>query len=220
MKMKIQIFPLMLLAFIAIFGFKSYDFAMGLDSSAQKSSLNQQTNNVAERLNRIASAAGQETEAGMSGEQGDAQANLGQSGFPYTGEEIQLLQRLAERREELDQRARDMDVREKLLIATEKGIDKKIETLKNIEAQIKALIEIHDEQEKAQIESLVKTYTAMKPKDAAKIFNTLDMDILIPIIEKMNPKVVANILADMNTASANDITVELATRKKLPEIEG
>lgn len=216
MRSKFHIFPLMILAIVVVFGFKSYDFAMGLDSSEKQSS-------VAADLNNIVSAAGQDTAADAT-ETDDAVATVApefdQSGFPFTGEEIQLLQRLAERREELDQRERDMEVREKLLVATENGIDKKISSLKSIEAQIRALIEVHDEQEQLQIENLVKTYSAMKPKDAAGIFNTLDMDILIAIIEKMTPKKAAEVLSKMTTSNANQITVELATRKKLPNIEG
>ena len=212
MKSKFQLFPLMILAIIVVFGFKSYDFAMGLDQDAQ-------SNDVAAKLNEISSAAGQEATTEGAAEQAP-EPEYSQSGLPYTGEEIQLLQRLSVRREELDQRERDMDVREKLLIATENGIDKKIASLKSIETQIRALMEVQDEQEKAQIDNLVRTYSAMKPADAAKIFNTLEMDILISIIENMNPKVVAKVLAKMNTGSANNITVELATRKKLPNIEG
>tara|TARA_R110002096_G_scaffold435927_1_gene664302 strand:+ start:67587 stop:68225 length:639 start_codon:yes stop_codon:yes gene_type:complete len=212
MKSKFQLFPFMILAIVVVFGFKSYDFAMGLDQDKQ-------SNDLAVKLNEISSAAGQETTTEEVAEQAP-EPEYGQSGLPYTGEEIQLLQRLSERREELDQRERGMDVREKLLIATENGIDKKIESLKSIEAQIRALMKVQDEQEKAQIDNLVRTYSAMKPGDAAKIFNTLEMDILISIIENMNPKVVAKVLAKMNTGSANNITVELATRKKLPNIEG
>ena len=214
MRSKLHIFPAMIFAIVVVFGFKSYDFAMGLDDQA--------TNDTAARMNAISTAAGQEAdEAALVEEELDIPpADYSTNGLPYTGEEIELLQRLAERREELDQRAREMDVREKLLIATENGIDKKIESLKSIEAQIRALIEQHDEQERAQIQSLVATYSAMKPKDAATIFNTLDMDILIAIVEQMNPKKVADVLAKMNTSSANQITVELATRKKLPNIEG
>lgn len=218
MKSKFQLFPFMILAIVVVFGFKSYDFAMGLDQTVEK-------NDIAAQLNNISSASGQEatTEDGAehtSEPEAPAASEYTQSGLPYTGEEIELLQRLSERREELDQRERDMDVREKLLIATENGIDKKIDSLKSIEAQIRALMEVNDEQQKAQIDSLVRTYSAMKPADAAKIFNTLEMDILISIIENMNPKVVAKVLAKMNTGSANNITVELATRKKLPNIEG
>lgn len=216
MRSKLHIFPVMIFAIVVVFGFKSYDFAMGLDE--------QSTNDIAAEMNAVATAAGQETAEDLAGEEAAEldipPADYNTNGLPYTGEEIELLQRLSERREELEQRSREMDVREKLLIATENGIDKKIESLKSIEAQIRALIELHDEQEQAQIQSLVATYTAMKPKDAATIFNTLDMDILISIIEQMNPKKVADVLAKMNTSSANQITVELATRKRLPNIEG
>ena len=216
MRSKIQIFPLMVFLVVLIFGFKSYDFAMGLDKESKPAP-------TAEQLNNIASAAGQEAETSTAAESGVTEPAVDEfepSGIPYTGEEIQLLQRLSERREVLDQRERDMEVREKLLEATENNIDEKIESLKKIEAQIRALVEQHDEQERAQIESLVKTYSAMKPKDAASIFNTLDMDILIEIIEKMTPKKAADVLSKMNTSNANQITVELATRKKLPNIEG
>jgi len=215
MRLKFQIFPLMILAIIVVFGFKSYDFAMGLDSDTDNK-------DVAKELNEVAPAAGQEVTAQDpdSATEDASIPEFNQGSFPYTGEEIQLLQRLTERREELDQRGRDMDVREKLLIATENGIDKKIETLKNIEAQIRELVSINDEQEKVQIDSLVRTYSAMKPADAAKIFNTLEMDILFSNIENMHPKIVAKVLAKMTIGTANDITVELATRKRLPNIEG
>lgn len=219
MKSKLQLFPLMIIAVVAVFGLKSYDFAMGLGAE-------QDVANTAAELSQVetAAAAPQEGEEvvddGIAPEDIPPVAYNAGGGMPYTGQEIELLQRLAERREELDQRERDMEVREKLLVATENNIDEKIETLKSIESQIRALVERHDEQEQAQIQSLVATYTAMKPKDAANIFNTLDMEILIAIIEQMNPKKVADVLAKMNTASANQITVELATRKKLPNIEG
>ncbi len=212
MSVKKHTFPILIFAIVVIFGIKSYDFANGLG--------NDQTNgNIAAQLNAISSAAGQEN-ADQAAEDINTPVEQDLTGVPYTGEEIQLLQRLAERREELEQREREMDVREKLLNATELNIDKKIETLKNIEEQIRALVETHDEEERLQIESLVQTYSAMKPADAAGIFNSLDMDILIAIIEKMTPRKAAEILSKMNTSSANQITVELATRKKLPEIEG
>lgn len=212
MSFKNHIFSIMIFAIVVLFGIKSYDFAKGLDS-------NQTSNDIAVELNAIASAAGQETTNSAEDEIA-APVEQDLTGVPYTGEEIQLLQRLSERREELDQRERDMDVREQLLNATEQNIDKKIESLKSIEEQIRALVEAHDEEERLQLESLVQTYSAMKPKDAAGIFNSLDMDILISIIEKMTPRKAAEILSNMNTASANQITVELATRKKLPNIEG
>ena len=41
-----------------------------------------------------------------------------------------------------------------------------------------------DDKQKAQIESLVKIYETMKPKDSARIFEKLDMPILLDVIDK------------------------------------
>ena len=62
--------------------------------------------------------------------------------------------------------------------------------------------------------SVVAIYEAMKPKDAAKIFNELDMLILIELAERMRERLI--VLADMDPTAANALTVELATRRSLP----
>jgi len=134
--------------------------------------------------------------------------------------EIDLLQDLSNRRQELEARRQQLDTRERLLMATEKRIDKKIERLKSIEAEIKDLLRTHSEEEEAQLNSLVKVYEAMKPKDAARIFEKLDMDILISVIERMKERKVAPVLAEMDPDAAKALTIELATRKQLPSIDG
>lgn len=47
--------------------------------------------------------------------------------------------------------------------------------LRAVEATIQSLLITYDEQEEAQLQSVVAIYEAMKPKDAAKIFNELDL---------------------------------------------
>ncbi|MDA5193222.1 MotE family protein [Govanella unica] len=134
--------------------------------------------------------------------------------------EINLLQDLSSRRQQLEGRSIELDTRERLLMATEQRIDKKIERLKKIEAEIKDLLRLHDDQQEAQIQSLVRVYEAMKPKEAALIFEKLEMDILVSVIEKMKDKKIAPIMAAMKPDVAKALTVQLATRKKLPQIEG
>ena len=99
--------------------------------------------------------------------------------FSLTDEEIELLQSLAERRRQLETRAMDIDQREILLEAAERRIDEKIVQLNQLQASIEALLQQHDEQEDAQLESLVRIYESMKPKDAARIFEQLDMTVLL-----------------------------------------
>ncbi|NOZ43246.1 MAG: hypothetical protein GXP02_08815 [Alphaproteobacteria bacterium] len=78
----------------------------------------------------------------------------------------------------------------------------------------------HDLMKKAQLDSLVKIYSAMKPRDAAKIFNDLDDKVLLAIVENMQERKMGPIMAKMNLDKAKKLTVNLATRNKLPKIEG
>lgn len=55
-------------------------------------------------------------------------------------------------------------------------------------------------------------YENMKPKDAARIFDTLDMDILLSVVEQMRGRKMSPILAAMNPEVAQRLTVELAAR--------
>lgn len=134
-----------------------------------------------------------------------------------TSSEIDLLQKLAERREELEQRGRELDMREGLLKAAEARIDKKIGELKTLQGAIDALIKKHNDQEETKMASLVKIYENMKPKDAARIFEQLDMPILLDVIERMSERKIAPILADMNPMKAKAVTSELAQRRQLPQ---
>jgi hypothetical protein len=67
------------------------------------------------------------------------------------------------------------------------------------------------------MKSLVKTYSAMKPKDAARIFNNLADDVLISVARAMKSDVLAAILANMNADAAQKLTVKLANHLQLPE---
>jgi flagellar motility protein MotE (MotC chaperone) len=126
--------------------------------------------------------------------------------FSLSDEEINLLQSLAERRKELDLRAQQLEQREALLLAVELRIDEKIEGLKVLQKSIQGEAE-------SQYKSLVKIYENMKPKDAARIFEELDMAILLPVTERMKERKLAPILAKMNTTKAMTLTTQLAQRR-------
>ncbi|WP_370156544.1 MotE family protein [Ferrovibrio sp.] len=134
----------------------------------------------------------------------------------FTKAEIELLANLAQRREVLEQRSRELDLRESLLAATEKRIDERIAELKKLEGSIKQIVQQYDQQEEKNLQSLVKVYENMKSKDAARIFEKLDADVLLNVVERMKEAKVAAVLADMSPAVAQDLTVRLATRKQIP----
>lgn len=134
----------------------------------------------------------------------------------FTQAEIDLLQQLADRREKLEARQREMEVREGMFNAAEARIDKKIKELKELRTTIEALVKTHDEQQKAKIASLVKIYENMKPQDAARIFEEMEMDTLLQVVEKMQERRLAPILAKMNPTKAKEVSVELTRFKKIP----
>lgn len=142
------------------------------------------------------------------------------TGPQFSRAEIEMLQSLMERRETLDLRARELDIRGNLLSAAELRIDEKIVRLKSIEATIQELLARHDDQEEKKLRSLVRIYESMKPKQAARIFEELDIDILIDVAERMNERKFAPILAQMNPERAKTVTVEIRTRRQLPETGG
>ena len=135
-----------------------------------------------------------------------------------TPAEIDILQQLAVRRDQLDAREREMDMRTGLLAAAEERIDKKIAELQNLRLTIDGLIKKFDAQQDAKLQSLVKIYENMKPKLAAKIFEDLEMDTLLEVSERMKERKLAPIIAAMTPEKAREVTVELRRLRNLPEV--
>jgi len=130
--------------------------------------------------------------------------------------EVDVLSSLSKRRAELDARARGQDMRENVLAATEKRVDEKIAALKSLQTQMTALLGQRDAAQEKQVASLVKTYSSMKPKDAARIFDGLSEDVLIPVAQEMKSDALAPVLAAMSPSAAQKLTVKLASKLSLP----
>lgn len=130
--------------------------------------------------------------------------------------EVDVLTSLSQRRTELDARAQTLDMRANLIAAAEKRVDAKIADLKALESQIGILLGQRDAAEEKQVASLVKVYSAMKAKDAARIFNALDEPVLLAVAGAMKPEALASVMAQMEPRQAQALTVKLAGRLKLP----
>jgi flagellar motility protein MotE (MotC chaperone) len=128
--------------------------------------------------------------------------------------EMELLQKLAERRAILDKRATEQSQREVLLEATEKRIDEKIAKLEALKKEIAGLADKQNAEDDARLKSLVKIYETMKPHDAARIFEQLDMPVLLGVVERMKERNAAPILAALDPAKAKAVTLALAERRE------
>ena len=152
------------------------------------------------------------TETGSTGEGDDARpvdalAPREQSPSPA---EAAIRERLEQRRQNLDHRDEDIALREEMIRQAEERLEERLNRLREAEdGGRSAEADARREQEMA---NLVAMYQAMRPKEAARIFDRLDLDILVPVVLRMNPRTMAEIMAAMSAESAERLTVALARR--------
>lgn len=143
----------------------------------------------------------------------------------FTPSELELLQSLRERRQQIADRETAITEREKVLSGLESQVEAKINELSTIKDQIEQIRNDIDQRSKKfrksedeQILSLVRVYEKMKPKDAAAIFNNLELTILLEIVKNTKEAKLAPIMAAMDPAKAKTLSAELAQREKLPSL--
>jgi len=129
--------------------------------------------------------------------------------------EARLLDQLGARETELDKREAELDTRAKILQAAERRVDASIKALKEEKAQLALADDARKHERRDEIGALSSAYERMKPVDAARIFNELDDDILIPIAAGMRTQSIAGVLANMSPEKARALTIALASREDL-----
>lgn len=138
---------------------------------------------------------------------------------PVSPAEKAILERLGERREEIESRMRELEIRERLLDTAEKRLDGRVGDLKAIEEKNSAAAPKPAVEEAKAIRNLVIMYEAMKPKDAARVFDRLGLEVLVPVVQQMNPRKMSEVLAAMSPERAEKLTVALATASRGPQPE-
>jgi flagellar motility protein MotE (MotC chaperone) len=128
-----------------------------------------------------------------------------------------VLDHLQGRREALDTRDRDLEMRESLLKAAQMRLEAKVAELKDVEGRINTAMGNRDQAEAQRFKNIVSMYENMKPKDAARIFDRLDLKILVDVSTQMNSRKMSEILAVMSPEAAERLTVELANRAGTPK---
>jgi flagellar motility protein MotE (MotC chaperone) len=132
---------------------------------------------------------------------------------PSTAER-ELIERLGERREQIDARQRELDMREKLLETAERKLDGRVGELKAVEDKLEGKKDDKDSGEAQGLKKLVIMYENMKPKDAARVFDRLPSDVLVPMVLQMNPRKMSEVMASMSAEAAEKLTVALAVRAR------
>ena len=137
-----------------------------------------------------------------------------------TAMQMEMIEEIAERRKTLSERENALITREAVLKASEQEMERKFQELSQLKGEIEGLLKQQSDEELSRIQSLVKVYEAMKAKDAARIFDTLDLDVLVAVMSNMSERRLSPILASMNPERARTVTIVLAEQKKLPSLPG
>lgn len=210
--MKVRLLPVAVLVATTLLGVKLTSLWSGVESMIATPAVAQSAKPVAAES---APAPQQPVSQGTLGAATQRPGEMPDDPALMSQAEIELLQRLAARRAEIESWNKDLELRETLLKAAEQRLDKKLGELKSVETSIKAMLKQHDAEQGAKLRSLVKIYETMKPKDAAVIFEKLDMAILLDVVEGMREQKVAPVIAAMDPDKAKTLTAEMAKRREI-----
>lgn len=144
--------------------------------------------------------------------QGQAQPQDAQPSA-ITAAERSVLEELRARRASLDAREQALAVRESVLVATEQRLSRRVEELTALQQRLEALDKAAREREDSGWRGIVRIYENMRPRDAARIFNELEMVTLVEVVDRMKERTAAPILAGMEPEKAKALTAELARRR-------
>ena len=138
---------------------------------------------------------------------------------PMSESERSVLMSLRERREALDERERALDQRAAELAAADKRLEQRVAELTALQTRLESLEAGRQTRRSENWAGLVKTYEAMKPREAAAIFDALDMQVLLQVLDRMQERRAAPVLAAMQpdrARLATQLLAEMRTRAITP----
>ena len=124
--------------------------------------------------------------------------------------EVAVLSSLRQRSAALDAREAALDRKQALVDASEENLTLRLSGLQAVEDRLSALSQTQTQAAESRWQALVSTYEAMDPQAAAGIFDGLDMNVLLPVLTRMNSRKAAVILADMSPDKARQATEMMA----------
>jgi len=121
-----------------------------------------------------------------------------------------LLLDLRARRTVLDAREQALANREATQAAAEQHLNERVTQLTALQTRLEQLDQTRRERDEANWRGLVKTYEAMRPRDAAAILNDMDPPVLLQVLDRMKETKAALVLAAMQPDRARTATAALA----------
>jgi flagellar motility protein MotE (MotC chaperone) len=109
-------------------------------------------------------------------------------------DETDYLFKLSERKKQLDLREEELNRYAAEIAKQKEDIEAKLKKLEETRSKISTALEDKIKTDDAKVDTLVQMYSNMKAQQAAKVFETLDEDLVIEILSRMKKKNAADIL--------------------------
>ena len=123
-----------------------------------------------------------------------------------------LLSALKQRETQLAARAAEIADRERLLQVAEAKYQEQLEALRTAEERLAATLAVADEAAEQDIERLTAVYENMNPKNAARIFESMDVTFAAGFLARMRKDTAAKIMGAMSAERAYAISAVIAGR--------
>ncbi len=127
-----------------------------------------------------------------------------------------LLQSVAQERALIARQKAALDKRSAQIDLADQALKAESARLGGLRDKIKALLQKAGSAHQADVQRLVKLYQAMKPADAARILNDMDIAVTVTVLATMNERNAAPIMAQMSPVRARAVSQIILERSKLP----
>lgn len=124
--------------------------------------------------------------------------------------EADLVKDILARQSSIEGEQQQLDQQKHVLNAARAVLDQKMNTLDASMATLEQKQAAHREVMDAETDRLVRIYEDMPPKEAAAVFNIMDIHVLIAVASKMNTRKVSAIMGNMSPERVNLISQFMA----------
>jgi flagellar motility protein MotE (MotC chaperone) len=95
------------------------------------------------------------------------------------------------------------------------ALEKRLKELEDIRTKISSRLDEKVKIDQEKVDKLVEFYSNMKPQNAAKVFEDIDEDLAVEILNKMKKKSAADIMNLLKSEKAQKLSEKFAGYKRL-----
>ncbi|GHG85375.1 MotE family protein [Pseudodonghicola xiamenensis] len=128
----------------------------------------------------------------------------------------EVLQSLARERELIAKQREDLESRQSELSLAKEKLDIEKQALLELKTEIEDLLARAKAAQTEDLDRLIAFYENMKPAEAARIMDDLDIEVTILVLAQMKPRAAAPILAKMSPVRARAVSKIILERSQLP----